>query len=51
MVNLTPGDAYGFLKVGPDEFTMIEFGTLLDSDNVFPLRTNESGLEGRIGKS
>jgi len=35
VVNLTPGDTHGFLKVGPDGFKMIEVWAPLDPDVVY----------------
>ena len=35
VVNLTPGDPHGFVKVGPDGFKMIEVWAPLDPDIVY----------------
>jgi mannose-6-phosphate isomerase-like protein (cupin superfamily) len=35
VVNLTPGDTHGFVKVGPDGFKMIEVWAPLDPDIVY----------------
>jgi quercetin dioxygenase-like cupin family protein len=35
VVNLTPGDPHGFVKVGPDGYKMIEVWAPLDSDIVY----------------